>query len=259
MTPKNLLRTGGAVVSIALATLILAIIGSPRGRAQNGSANFDNDQSRIQQGFAVAPVPLNLGGMNQTQLDLVGLGSYLVNAANDCNFCHTAGSPPNFNFEMGHNPYFLGQGPKKTDPTTYLAGGNNFFTALPFNVQGGTNYGSYLGPNIISRNLTPDKNGLPEGGHTLTQFMTIIRTGVDMDNIHPTCTQFSPTIKPANCIPPPVDGSRLQVMPWPDFQDMTDYDLEAIWTYLSVIPCIDNKTSTPPAGAPNELRNNCGN
>jgi hypothetical protein len=155
--------------------------------------------------------------------------------------------------------YTTGQGPKKTDPTTYLAGGNNFFTALPFNVQGGTNYGTYLGPNIISRNLTPDKNGLPEGGHTLTQFMTIMRTGVDLDKIHPTCTQFSPTIEPANCIPPPVDGSRLQVMPWPDFQDATDHDLEAIWTYLSVIPRIDNKTSTPPAGAPNELCNNCGN
>src|SRR5580698_1620899 len=98
MTTKNLARTGGAVASIALATLVLVVIDSPRGRAQSGSTSFDNEQSRIQQGFAVAPVPLNLRGMNQTQLDLVGLGSYIVNAANDCNFCHTAGNPPNFNF-----------------------------------------------------------------------------------------------------------------------------------------------------------------
>ena len=89
----------------------------------------------------------------------------------------------------------------------------------------------------------------------MPQFMEILRTGVDLDKIHPTCTKSSPTIAPANCIPPPVDGSRLQIMPWPDFQDMTDHDIEAIWTYLSVIPCIDNKSSTPPAGAPNELRN----
>ena len=34
---------------------------------------------------------------------------YLVNAANDCNFCHTSGGPPNFNLLMNHNPYFLGQ------------------------------------------------------------------------------------------------------------------------------------------------------
>jgi hypothetical protein len=36
---------------------------------------------------------------------------------------------------------------------------------------------------MISRNLMPDKNGRPEGGHTLEQFEKIIRTGVDFDNI----------------------------------------------------------------------------
>jgi hypothetical protein len=159
---------------------------------------------------------------------------------------------------MNHNPYFLVQGPKQTDPTQYLAGGTPFGTALPFNVGPGTTYGTYLGPTIVSRNLTPDKNGLPEGGHTLAQFMQILRTGVDMDNIHPTCTSPGPPITPANCIPPPVNGAVLQIMPWPDFQDMADSDIEAIYEYLSAIPCIDNTTSTPPAGAPNELRNDCG-
>jgi hypothetical protein len=48
-------------------------------------------------------------------------------------------------------------------------------------------------------------------------------------------------------------------MPWPDFQNMTDGDITAIYEYLSAIPCIDNTSSTPPAGAPNELRNDCGN
>ena len=47
-------------------------------------------------------------------------------------------------------------------------------------------------------------------------------------------------------------------MPWPVFSNLTDHDIQAIWTYLSAIPCIDNNFSTPPAGAPNELRNNCG-
>jgi len=145
-----------------------------------------------------------------------------------------------------------------TDPTTYLAGGADFGRALPFNVGPGVVYGSYLGPDMITRNLTPDKNGLPEGGKTLAQFMDILRTGVDQDSIHPTCTTNTPFPKPANCIPPPVDGSRLQVMPWPVFHNLSDNDIEAIYQYLSTIPCIDNSTSTPPSGAPNELRNDCG-
>jgi hypothetical protein len=63
--------------------------------------------------------------------------------------------------------------------------------------------------------------------------------------------------------PNPVDdnipnGNLLQIMPWVTFSHMTDNDITAIYEYLSAIPCIDNSTSTPPAGAPNELRNDCG-
>ena len=59
-------------------------------------------------------------------------------------------------------------------------------------------------------------------------------------DIHTSCTSPGPPPVPANCIPPPVD-------------------IEAIYEYLSAIPCIDNTWSTPPAGTPNELRNDCGN
>jgi hypothetical protein len=235
-------RLAGTGASFALVLFAGILMSPPRGHADNGT----EEASKIQQGFAIAPVPLNLSGKNH---DLVGLGSYIVNAANDCNFCHTSGGPPNFNFANNFNPYF-GQ-KKMTDPTTYLGGGAPFGTALPFNVPPGLGYGSYLGPVIVSRNLTPDKTGLPEGGHTLAQFTQILRTGVDMDHLHPTCTTASPTPSPANCIPPPVDGALLQVMPWPDFQDMTDHDIEAIWTYLSAIPCV----AGPPAPSP--LHNNC--
>jgi hypothetical protein len=143
--------------------------------------------SRIKIGFEVAPVPLNLTGKDH---DLVGLGSYWVNVIASCNDCHTAGGPPNYNYAAGGNPYF-GQ-PKKTDPTTYLAAGTDFGPALPpgFYAPG---YGSYLGPDIVSRNLTPDKTGLPEGVHTFEHFLEIIRTGVDMDHQHPICTTVSPT------------------------------------------------------------------
>src|SRR5271168_1175412 len=217
---------------------------SPSVQAQNNQ--HLTQESRIERGFEIAPVPLNLEGKD---LNLVGLGSYWVNAVSDCNFCHTAGGPPNFNYAAGSNPYF-GQS-QKTDPTTYLAGGTDFGPALPpgFSVPG---YGSYVGPDIISRNLTPDKTGLPEGGHTLEQFMQIMRTGIDMDHQHPTCSASLPTPTPANCIPPPVDGELLQIMPWPNFHNMTDHDLHAIYEYLKAIPCI----SGPPA--PSELHNDCG-
>jgi len=258
MTKANFKNTVAAGTTLAAILLAGMLINPPRGQAQNGNAFGADELQRIQQGFFIAPVTLNLKGKTPNQINLVGMGSYLVNAVGDCNGCHTSGGPPNFNYLSGHNPYFLLQGPTMTDPANYLAGGADFGTALPFNVGPGLIYGSYLGPDLVTRNLTPDKNGLPEGGKTLAQFMDIMRTGIDQDGIHPTCTTNTPSPKPANCIPPPVDGSRLQVMPWPVFHNLSDNDIEAIYQYLSTIPCIDNSTSTPPAGAPNELRNDCG-
>jgi len=217
------------------------------------------EQARIKIGFEIAPVPLNLEGKDA---NLVGLGSYWVNGVSDCNFCHTSGGPPNFNFAAGFNPYF-GQ-PKKTDPTTYLAGGTDFGPAVPPvpGVYPPPAYwlpsGPYVGPDIISRNLTPDKTGRAEGGRTYEEFKEIFRHGTDLDRIHLTCTEPPADPATATCLPPPVDGSLLQVMPWPNFQDMTAHDIRAIYEYLSAIPCIDNTTSPPPTGAPNELRNDCG-
>jgi hypothetical protein len=243
----------GATLSLVGAALAVMLTRSPAAQAQD---DWNGDEgSRIKIGFEIAPVPLNLNGKDR---NLVGLGSYWVNGVSDCNFCHTSGGPPNFNYANGGNPYF-GQ-KKKTDPTTYLAGGTDFGPAVPPipGIYPPPDYGSYVGPDIITRNLTPDKTGRAEGGRTLAQFKEILRTGHDLDHIHPTCTSALPTPTPANCIPPPVDGNLLQVMPWPDMQDMSDHDIEALYEYLSAIPCIDNTSSPPPAGAPNELRNDCG-
>jgi hypothetical protein len=199
----------------------------------------DGEESKIQQGFAIAPVPLNLAGKNRS---LVGLGSYIVNAQALCAGCHNAGPGGASGYLPSGNPYLLPPplGPYLGRPVinqaTYLGGGRDFgaFPAEPF-------------PHIISRNLTPDKTGRPEGGHTLSEFIQIMRTGVDMDNLHPTCTG------PPNghCLPQPFDGSRLQIMPWPEFQSMTNRDLEAIYEYLSTIPCI----AGPPA--PDPRHNDC--
>lgn len=217
-----------ALLSILSGALLFGSTSSPR--VQANEDDNDSNESKIQQGFEIAPVPLNLQGKNR---ELVGLGSYLVNGAGDCNACHNAG-PGNNQFLPGGNPFF-GQ-PKKINPATYLGGGRNFGPFAPGSA------------NIISRNLTPDKTGLPEGGHTLAEFHLIMRTGVDMDHLHPTCPVGS--VNPG-CVPLPFDGNLLQIMPWPNFQNMTDHDLAAIYEYLSAIPCI----AGPPAPSP--LHNDC--
>ena len=149
---------------------------------------FLSEFFRIQRGFAIAPVPLNLHGKD---LALVGLGSYLVNAMGGCNDCHTSPS-----YAAGGDP-FAGE-PKRVNAANYLAGGMAF------------------GP-FISRNLTPDANGRP-AGLTYAQFEQEMRTGIDLKHVHP---QISP---------------RLQVMPWPVYQDMVDRDLRAMYEYLRAIP-----------------------
>jgi len=161
------------------------------------------------------------------------LGSYLVNPSGGCNDCHSAG--PQTEYLPGENPYF-GQ-PTRINPATYLGGGRDFGPLLP-------TPGS---PHIVSRNLTPDKTGLPEGGHSFDQFREILRTGMDFDHLHPPCAAGQTT----NCLPPPFDGDKLQIMPWYVYQNLTEHDIRAIYEYLSAVPCIEG----PPA--PSLLHNDC--
>jgi hypothetical protein len=155
---------------------------------------------RIIRGFAVAPVPLNLRGKD---LLLVGLGSYLVNAAGGCNDCHTSPS-----YESGGDP-FLGQ-PKRVNADRYLAGGT------PFGPPGDPN-------TPVSRNLTPRSNGRP-ANLTFQQFRQVMRTGVDLKNRLPHV--------------PSESHDLLQVMPWPVYQDLTERDIRAMYEYLRAIPSL---------------------
>ena len=218
------------VVVMAFAAIVIAttLIRVPSIHAQGSSD--DHSDSRIERGFDIAPVPLNLEGKNRA---LVGLGSYLVNAVAACNDCHDAG--PQTQYEPGGNPFF-GQR-KKINPATYLGGGQDFGPLLP-------TPGS---PHIVSRNLTPDKTGLPEGGRPFSDFRQMMRTGVDLDHVHPPCSSTVTT----NCLPPPFDGNLLQIMPWPTFQNLNEHDIRAIYEYLSAVPCIEG----PPP--PSLLHNDC--
>jgi len=209
MTTRQFVNAGttAAVGAFVLAAIMLSM---PRVAAHD--TDHDGD-SRVRRGFEIAPVPLNLHRKNR---ELVGLGSYIVNAVGECDGCHSAG--PQTQFTPTGNPYLLSppfSGKEQINPATYLGGGRDF--------------GPFPGPtspiHIISRNLTPDKSGLPIGGDTFEEFRHTIRTGVDPDQLHP-------------MLPPPFNGALLQIMPWPAYQHMTDHDLRAIYEYLSAIPCI---------------------
>jgi len=223
MTSHSLRKSIGTAAALALTITAGMFLSSQRGLADGG---HDDNDSSVKANLALAPVPLKLAGKN---IELVARGSYLVNAVGECYGCHSAG--PETEYAPGGNPYF-NQKPMKVNPATYMGGGRDFgaFPAAgPF-------------PHIISRNLTPDKSGKPLGGDSYADFLKIIRTGADPDLLHPTCTTPTPNGK---CLPPPFDGSLLQVMPWPAYRSMTDADLRAIYEYLSAIPCVVGPGDSP--------------
>ena len=128
----------------------VALLGLPEVSGQGSGG--DDEQSRINRGFQIAPVKLKLKGKNRA---LVGLGSYIVNAQSGCNDCHT--NPP---YAPGGDP-FLGE-PEQINTEGYLAGGVAF------------------GP-FISANITPDADGKP-AGLTYQEFKRTLRTGHDPDD-----------------------------------------------------------------------------
>jgi hypothetical protein len=135
----------------------------------------DSDRQRIERGLKISPVPLHF---NRRNWELVGLGSYLVNAVGGCSDCHT-----NPAYADGGDPH-LGQ-PEKANTVNFLAGG------------------AFFGP-FVSRNITPDvDNGLP-AGLTFKDFKKEMRTGVDLKAVHP---EISPLLQ---VMPWPVYGKMKE-------------------------------------------------
>jgi len=161
MIMLTVLFAGFALASLSLATLH-SQAQAQRGGAGRGPGSGPNpppgnpgnneEAKRIQKGLEIAPVPLDFKGKDR---NLVGLGSYIVNAQAACNDCHTCPS-----YAPGHNPFEGGDG--QINSVNYLAGG------VPF------------GPNIVSANITPDETGKP-AGLTFEEYLQLIRTGEDPD------------------------------------------------------------------------------
>jgi len=187
-----------------LALIALGIVIAGMGlTAAVHAENIDKIQNRVKKGFAIAPVHLRYRKDIQ---GLVGYGSYLVNGPGGCVGCHTY---PQYLNTAG-DPFVSGDPSNPAINTTHYLGGGQCF-----------------GP-FISRNITPDPaTGLP-ADLTLDNFITMMRTGMDEQCI----------VNPSNpiCSLEPDSGGILQVMPWPAYHYMTNYDLKAVYYYLTAIP-----------------------
>jgi mono/diheme cytochrome c family protein len=135
-----------AILTVSTGLLTAAFI-SHADDHSDGTSNA----TRVWIGYAIAPVALNLRGRNR---ELVGIGSYIVNAQGACNDCHTHPA-----FMPGGDPY-SGE-PEVVNSEQYLTGGRQF------------------GP-FTSANLTPDQFGRP-AGLTFGEFKNALRTGLDPD------------------------------------------------------------------------------
>lgn len=117
--------------------------------------------ARAQRGFDISPVKLSTDGLSHDQMEMVGYGSYLVNAVANCNFCHVKYRP-----KVKWDPAYY------ADPSNYMAGGVPFF----FPPAQQAVFGAY----VVATNLTPD----PKTGMMLTEsaFIDSMRTGKDYTN-----------------------------------------------------------------------------
>jgi hypothetical protein len=144
---RRVIQGGGVVVACAVGLVVAS------GLSARADGRAD-DESRIRRGLAISPVPVHVTPQNRA---LVGLGSYLVNAAGSCQDCHSCPT-----YAPGHNPYD-GVGDGQANAANYLAGG------VPFGPPGG----------LVSANLTPDPVTGRPGGMTPAEFVSAIRTGHD--------------------------------------------------------------------------------
>ena len=189
-----------------LSVASVAFLACLAGRAGADDQVFARD-TRVEIGFAIADQQgITLDHDNPMQ----GLGSYLVNANNSCNDCHT--QP---NFQPGGDPY--SRQPKQVPLANYLAGGRLFATP---------------GGNFCSRNVTPAPGTNMPAGLSRADFLYVMRTGCDPQD--------------ANFRNPQMCG-LLQIMPWPHYQDMKSHELNAMYTYLAALPSGSPPAAGSPA------------
>jgi hypothetical protein len=116
-------------------------------------AAIAHEASLVERGLKLSPVPLNL---QEKDRDLVGWGSYLVNAVADCNGCHTFPQ-----FLSGGDPFLS----TRRRPISPIRNGRHFLA------------GGFCVGHVISSNLTPNREGRLPANMSLQQFITAMRAG----------------------------------------------------------------------------------
>ena len=118
MTFKRVVK---ATLALSVATTI-TLVGMKLSSKRVHADEPDSDANLVAIGLRIAPSFINMEGKDP---NLVGLGSFIVNAQADCNGCH--GSDPANEYLPNHNPYFLEPLNSKAtyNQATYLNGGGN--------------------------------------------------------------------------------------------------------------------------------------
>lgn len=208
----------------SIGAIVLASVLSIAAAYAEDKGGDGSEQSLIQQGYAISPIPRSQLKMAGKDPELVGLGSYLVNAAADCNGCHSFPRFLNVGDNEGKNPLYNDpySGAPTDQPLTNAPLHANF--NVTHFLAGGRCFGGFM-----ARNITPDGSGRPLG-LTLEEFFRVMRTGEDVackkNSAEPICALGTPG----------ANDAELQTMSWPTYHGMTDRHLTAIYTYLSAIP-----------------------
>ena len=245
----------------------LAFVVAPSGSSYADDVKRDRiDPSPIQQGIEVSPIPFEKLNLKGKAPAVVALGSYLVNAAADCNGCHTfphflrpGGTVPGTTNTTG-NVTGLGSNPSYGNP--YLDPPQQPLDGqLKANINADTTHGTvgytmtgvpiyqfnhFLGGGrcfgfFMSRNITPDDSGKPRG-LTEAEFIQVMRQGTDISCNKPNPPQYGGVVDPVCSTPEGLGAGTsfnpnvLQTMPWQTFHNMTDMHLKAIYAYLSALP-----------------------
>lgn len=149
----------------------------------------------------------------RTELDPVERGRLLIHGGG-CHDCHTTKLPdgtPDMTQMLGGHPESI----VITEPFQFPEGS-------PWMVAANTTLTAWSGPWGVSfaPNLTSDPTGL-----RLTQrnFVIALKTGSHLGTARP-------------ILPP---------MPWTEYRNLPEEDLEAMWTYLQSIPPIANRVPNP--------------
>ncbi len=180
-------------------------------------------QSAAHTGSAAAASKPATNAAGMTQDELVARGKYIVSSSG-CHDCHTPwhvgpnGPEPDMRRALSGHPQAM-----VMPPAPKLPEGPWLVTIAATNT-------AYAGPWGVTytANLTPDReSGL--GKWTAKDFIDTIRTGRRMG-------------RGREILPP---------MPYPVYNNLTDADLTAVFTYLQSIPAISNKVPEPrPPAAP---------